>query len=217
MSIRILLADDHQIMREGLRAILESDQECDVVGEAQNGREVAAMARTLLPDVIIMDVGMPDLNGVEATRQVKASNPEVKIIALSMYSDRRYVLGMLDAGASGYVLKSAAYDELRRAVRAVSQGKDFLSPEITQVVVDAHVRASSRGDQASGTELAPREREIVKLLAEGYTSSEIARLLRISPSTVDTHRRNIWRKLGVHSVAEVTKYAIRERLTSLDR
>jgi DNA-binding NarL/FixJ family response regulator len=204
-------------MREGLRAILESDQACEIVGEAQNGREVVAMVRSLRPDVIIMDVGMPELNGVEATRQVRASNPETKVIALSMYSDRRYVLGMLEAGASGYVLKSAAYDELRRAVRAVSQGKDFLSPEITQVVVDAHVRAPSQTDDTFKTDLAPREREIVKLLAEGYTSAAIARRLHISPSTVDSHRRNIWRKLGVHSVAEVTKYAIREGLTSLDR
>lgn len=216
MSIRILLVDDHQIMRDGLRAILASEETFEIVGEAENGREAAAMASTLVPDVIIMDIGMPDLNGVEATRQVKADNPRVKVIALSMYADRGYVLGILEAGASGYVLKTGAYDELHRAVQAVAQGKNYLSPDITQMVVDAQVRAQSEGSTSAEPSLGPREREIVQLLAEGRTSPEIARRLHISTRTVETHRRNIMKKLDLHSVAELTKFAIREGLTSLD-
>jgi two-component system NarL family response regulator len=216
MSIRILLVDDHQIMRDGLRAILASEETFEIVGEAENGREAASMARTLVPDVIIMDIGMPDLNGVEATRQIKADNPLAKVIALSMYADRGYVLGILEAGASGYVLKTGAYDELHRAVQAVAQGKNYLSPDVTQMVVDAQVRAPSERGASAQTSLGPREREIVQLLAEGRTSPQIARRLHISTRTVESHRRNIMTKLDLHSVAELTKYAIREGLTSLD-
>jgi two-component system NarL family response regulator len=217
MSIRILLADDHQIMRDGLRAILSSEESFEIVGEAENGREAAALARSLEPDVVIMDIGMPDLNGVEATRQVKADDPRVKVIALSMYADKGYVLGILEAGASGYVLKTGAYDELHRAVRAVAQGKTYLSPDIAQMVVDAQLHPLSEQSSSAQTELGPREREIVQLLAEGHTSPEIARRMHISTRTVETHRRNIMRKLDLHSVAELTKYAIREGLTTLDR
>jgi two-component system NarL family response regulator len=217
MSIRILLADDHQIMRDGLRAILAAEPGFQIVGEAENGRDAAAIARTLVPDVVIMDIGMPDLNGVEATRQIKADNPVVKVIALSMYADRGYVLGILEAGASGYVLKTGAYDELQRAVKAVIQGKTYLSPDVTQMVVDAQVRGPSQDDASPQTRLGPREREIVQLLAEGHTSPEIARRMHISTRTVETHRRNIMKKLDLHTVAELTKYAIREGLTSLDR
>jgi DNA-binding NarL/FixJ family response regulator len=217
MSIRILLADDHQIMRDGLRAVLASEDSFEIVGEAENGREAATLARTLVPDVIIMDIGMPDLNGVEATRQIKADNPGIKVIALSMYADRGYVLGILEAGASGYVLKTGAYDELHRAVKAVTQGKSYLSPDITQMVVDAQVRAPSQRGTSAQTSLGPREREIVQLLAEGHTSPQIARQLHISTRTVETHRHNIMKKLDLHSVADITKYAIREGLTSLDR
>jgi len=217
VSIRILLADDHQIMRDGLRAILASERSFEIVGEAEDGREAAALSRALVPDVVIMDIGMPELNGVEATRQIKAENPAVKLIALSMYADRGYVLGILEAGASGYVLKTGAYDELHRAVEAVSQGKDYLSPDIAQMVVDAQSRRSSEQGTAARTELGPREREIVQLLAEGKTSPEIAKRLHISTRTVETHRRNIMMKLDLNSVADITKYAIRERLTSLER
>jgi len=217
MSIRILLADDHRIMRDGLRAILASEENFEIVGEAENGREAARLARALVPDVVIMDIGMPDLNGVEATRQIKADNPGVKVIALSMYADRGYVLGMLEAGAAGYVLKTGAYDEVHRAVTAVSQGKNYLSPDITQMVVDAQVRVPSKHGPSAQMELGPREREIVQLLAEGHTSPEIAKRLHISTRTVETHRRNIMKKLDLHSVADITKYAIREGLTSLER
>ena len=217
MSIRILLADDHEIMRDGLRAILTAEASFQVVGEAENGRKAAAMARELAPDVIIMDIGMPDLNGVDATRQIKLENPGVKVIALSMYADRGSVLGLLEAGACGYVLKTGAYDELQRAVKAVMQGKTYLSPDVTRMVVDAQIRASSHAGASAETRLGPREREIVQLLAEGHTSPEIARRMHISTRTVETHRRNIMKKLDLHSVAELTKYAIREGLTELER
>ena len=147
MSIRILLADDHQIMRDGLRAILASDESIAIVGEAENGREAVALAGELVPDLVIMDIGMPDLNGVEATRQIKADNPRVKVIALSMYADRGYVLGILEAGASGYVLKRSAYDELHRAVRAVMRGKNYLSPDVTGMVVDARALRPDGSEQ----------------------------------------------------------------------
>jgi DNA-binding NarL/FixJ family response regulator len=217
MSIRVLLADDHQMLRDALRSMLESDGHLEVVGEAGDGRAAVKMARTLAPDIVVMDITMPDLNGVEATHQIKAENPAVKVIALSRHSDRRYVLRMLEAGASGYVLKAAAYDELRRAIQVVSQGKSYLSPDITGIVVDAHVRPASEPDASIDAALGPREREIVQLLAEGYTSPEIGQRLHISARTVETHRRNIMKKLGLHSVAELTKYAIREGLTPLDR
>jgi DNA-binding NarL/FixJ family response regulator len=216
MSLRILIADDHQMLRDGLRAILEKQKNVEVIGEAGDGRTAVEMARALVPDVVVMDISMPDLNGVEATRQIKAENPAVKVIALSRHSDAQYVRRMLEAGASGYVLKSGAYDELHRAVEAVSEGNHYLSPRITGVVIDAHFHAASE-PQSSGSEaLGPREREIVQLLAEGHTSPEIARRLHISTRTVEGHRQNITRKLNVHSVAELTKYAIREGLTSVE-
>lgn len=216
MSIKVLLADDHQMLRDGLRFILALEDDVEIVGEVADGRSAVAMARTLAPDVVVMDIGMPDLNGVEATRQIKAENAKVRVIALSMHSDRRYVMRMLEAGASAYVLKAAAYDELRSALRAVSRGKSFLSPDITGVVIDEHIRPPSEAGTSTYTTLGPREREIVQLLAEGHSSPEIARQLHISVRTVETHRRNIMSKLGVHNVAELTKYAIREGLTSLD-
>jgi DNA-binding NarL/FixJ family response regulator len=216
MSIRILIADDHQMLREGLRAILERHENVEVVGEAGDGRTAVEMARALVPDVVAMDISMPDLNGVDATRQIKTENPAVKVIALSRHSNARYVRGMLEAGASGYVLKSGAYDELRRAVEAVSEGGHYLSPRITGVVIDTHLRAASEPQSSRSEALGPREREIVQLLAEGHTSAEIARLLHISTRTVEGHRRNITRKLNVHSIAELTKYAIREGLTSAE-
>jgi DNA-binding NarL/FixJ family response regulator len=216
MSIRILLADDHQMLRDGLCSILASESDMEVVGETGDGRTAVSMCRTLVPDVVVMDIAMPDLNGVEATRQIKRENPKVKVVALSMYPDRRYVIGMLEAGASGYVLKASAYDELTRAVRVVSEGKKYLSPDITGVVVEAHVHSTTASDTSPYKVLGPREREIVQLLAEGKSSPQIAQQLHISTGTVDTHRRNIMKKLGIHTVVELTKYAIREGLTSID-
>jgi two-component system NarL family response regulator len=217
MSIRILLVDDHQMMRDGLRSILDLEDDLDVVGEAGNGYEALEMARTRRPDVIVMDIGMKDLNGIEATRQILAQNPRAKVVALSTYSNEPYVLSMLEAGACGYVLKDAAVDEMRRAIRVVADGRHYLSPEVAGTVVASRLREPAQNGDSAPLHLGARERQILQLLAEGHTSSEIARRLHIATTTVDSHRRNIMKKLDLHSVAELTKYAIREGLTSLER
>ena len=214
MSIRILLADDHAMLREGLRSILSKERDVEVVGEAADGRSAVELARKLAPDVVVMDVGMEGLNGIEATRQIRALGPKTRVIALSTHSDRRYVIGMLEAGAAGYLVKVSAYDELRQAVRAVASGRTYLSPQIAEHVVGDRVAGSPAG--ASKALLGAREREVLQLIAEGHRSPEIARRLHISEYTVETHRRNIMQKLDLHSVAELTRYAIREGITHLD-
>ena len=217
MNIRILLVDDHQMMRDGLRSVLDLEDDFDVVGEAGNGYQALEMARTRRPDVIVMDIGMKDLNGMEATRQIIAQNPRAKVVALSTYSNEPYVISMLEAGACGYVLKDAAVDEMRRAIRVVADGRHYLSPEIAGTVVASRLRGPVQEGASASSPLGARERQILQLLAEGHTSSEIARQLHIATTTVDSHRRNIMKKLDLHSVAELTKYAIREGLTSLER
>lgn len=212
--MRVLLVDDHRIVREGLRAILERDAWCTVVGEAGSGREAVRLARTLKPDVVVMDVAMSDLNGIEATRQILASAPHTRVVALSSHSDRRYVKAILGAGACAYVLKASAYDELRRAVEAAAHGKKYLCADITDVVIES---ALAEGGGGSAYErLAPREIEVLQLLAEGLTSSQIAVRLCVATTTVETHRRNLMRKLDLHSVAELTKYAVREGVSDLE-
>lgn len=203
------------MLREGLNAILSEEPDFEVVGQAEDGRAALRAVRELGPDVVIMDVGMRELNGVDATRQIVTENSNVRVVALSTYSDRVHVLGMLEAGASGYVIKSSAYDELQRAVRAAASGGTYLSPEIAGAVVEAHLETRAHEGEPR-KELSPREREVLQLIAEGRTSAEIAERLYVSAATVDTHRRNIARKLDCHSVAELTKYAIREGLTQLD-
>ncbi len=217
MSIRILLVDDHQMMRDGLRSILDLEGDLDVVGEAADGHEALDMARTLQPDVIVMDVGMKGLNGIEATRQIKVENPRANVIGLSTHSDGPYVFSMLEAGASGYVLKDAAVDEMRRAIRSVAAGHHYLCPGVAKSVVDSNVRRQSEDRASAYSLLGSRERQILQLLAEGHTSGEISQQLHIATTTVDSHRRNIMRKLDVHSVAELTKLAVRQGLTPLDR
>src|SRR5574338_751048 len=214
MAIRVLLVDDHELMREGLRAILERERGIEVVGEAASGREAVAQAGSLRPDVVIMDVAMKDLNGIEATRQIRAERAAARVVALSSHADRRYVAAILDAGASAYVLKADAYDELRRAVHAVAQGKNYLCAEGAGAVIEA-ATAPGAHPASAFERLGPREREVLQLLAEGLSSPEIARRLHVATTTVESHRRNLMGKLGLHSVAELTKYAIREGLTSL--
>jgi DNA-binding NarL/FixJ family response regulator len=211
---RLLLADDHPMFRAGLRALLERRPGHSVVVEASTGREAVALAREHEPEIAIVDVGMPDLNGILATREIRASLPSVRVIALSTHADRRYVVEMLAAGASAYVLKISAYDELLAAIAAVSRGDRYLSPAVTGAVVDAALAASAATEP--GSALGRREREIVQLIAEGLTSAQIAKRLHISARTVDAHRRNILQKLGVRSVPELTKWAIREGLTQLE-
>jgi len=216
VTIRILLVDDHELMRQGLRSILDREEGVEVVGEAASGRAAVELARTLSPDVVVMDVAMKDLNGIEATRQIRAECPRVKVLALSSHSDSRYVSAILDAGACGYVLKANAYDDLRRALEAARQGKSYLCADVTGAVVGAALSGTERPTESARPSLSPREKEVLQLLAEGLTSSEIGKRLFVATTTVETHRRNIMRKLRIHSVADLTKYAIREGLTPLD-
>lgn len=212
--IRVLLVDDHQLMREGLCSILKEDGHFQVVGEAATGREAVALAGELQPDVVVMDVAMQDLNGIEATRRIRAECPSTRVVALSAYSDPRYVTAILRAGACGYVLKANAYDELSRALNSAAQGKSYLCPDVASKVIEATLGQSSEEPGSAYVALGAREREVLQLLAEGHSSPEIAHQLHVSTSTVETHRRNIMRKLDLHTVAELTKFAIREGIVS---
>ena len=218
MSIRVLIADDHKIMLAGLRSLLEKQTDIEVVGEADNGRKAVQMAQEKNPDVVVMDVSMPDLNGIEATTQIIESLPETRVIALSMHSDKRFVMGMLRAGASGYLLKDCASQELANAIVQVAGGKKYLSPEITGVVIDDFLlgRGSSEEVATAASQLSPREREVLQLIAEGWSTKQIASHLYVSIKTIETHRRQIMKKLDLHSIADLTKYAIREGLTSIE-
>jgi DNA-binding NarL/FixJ family response regulator len=213
MSLRILVADDHQILREGLVTILEKAG-LTVVGEAGDGRTTVRLARELKPNVVIIDIAMPELNGIEATRQIVEEVPGVKVIALSMLADKHFVRGMLQAGASGYLLKYCASQELVQAIRAVQNRQVYLSPGITEMVVDDF--KSATGDTSAFSVLTPREREILQLYAEGKISREIADTLHLSLKTVEAYRRQIMEKMHFKSFADLIKYAIRERLTSLE-
>jgi DNA-binding NarL/FixJ family response regulator len=217
MSHRIVLADDHKILREGIRALLESQPGLTVVGEADNGRTAVAMAKDLMPDVVVLDIGMPELNGVEAARRMIHENPRLRIIALSMHSDRRFVSEMLKAGASAYLLKDGAFEELVEAIEAVTAGNVYLSPGIAGVVVDDYVSQIGDPVRTAFGVLSSREREVLQLMSEGLATKQIAASLRVSVKTVETHRRQIMEKLDLHSVAELTKYAIREGLTTVER
>ena len=217
MIIRILIADDHKIVRDGLRSLLDKHSGIEVVGEAETGRMAVKLASKLLPDVVVMDIGMPDLNGIEATRQIITDRPGVEVIALSMHSDKRFVRGILKAGASGYLLKDCAFEELARAIQTVLSGRVYLSPQITDVVVDDYKKVTSERDVSALSSLSPREREVLQLLAEGKNTKEIAFDLSLSVKTIETHRQRITEKLDIHTVAELTKFAIREGLTSLER
>ena len=216
MSIRIILAEDHKIVREGLRTLLEKQSDMEVIAEAEDGRTTVQLVRKLSPDVVIMDIAMPDLNGIEATRQIMAEAPGVKAIALSIHSNRQFVVGMLKAGASGYMLKDCAFEELAFAIRTVVANQTYLSPKITGVVIEDYLRRLPENNSLVYSVLTDREREVLQLLAEGKSTKQIAACLHVSVKTVETHRQQIMSRLDIHSVAELTKYAIREGLTSLD-
>jgi len=216
VSIKIILADDHKIMREGLRYLLEKQPGLEVIAEADNGRMTVKLVRELRPNVVIMDITMSDLNGIEATRQIMAELPDVKIIGLSMHSDRRFVAEMLRAGASGYLLKDCAFKELVSAVNAVFANKTPLSAKIAEIVTKEYVDYLLTSKSPPLSILTAREREVLQLLAEGKTTKQIASCLYVSAKTIEAHRRQIMDKLNIHSIAGITKYAVREGLTSIE-
>ena len=215
MIIRVILADDHQIIRDGLRSLMENEPDIEIVGEANNGRVAIQMAQELQPNVVLMDITMPVLNGIEATRQILAKTTGVKVLALSMHSDEQFVAGVLGAGASGYILKDCTSAELSHAIRTVAMNQNYLSPRITDVIVEGYVCHSINSARHLPI-ITPREREVLQLIAEGKSVKEIAGALYISHKTVEKHREQIMRKLNAHSIAELTKYAIREGITSLE-
>jgi DNA-binding NarL/FixJ family response regulator len=216
MSIRIVLADDHKIVRDGLRKLLDQEVGIEVVGEADTGRKTIEMVRELSPDVIVMDITMPDLNGIEATSKIKKEVPATKVLCLSMHADKRFVMAVIRAGASGYLLKDCPFEELSRAIHAVARNEIYLSSQIAHYVVDESIAHGADKTSAAYTVLTTREREVLQLIAEGKNTKTIALNLSISIKTVEAHRRQIMKKLKIHSIAELTKYAISEGLTSLD-
>ena len=215
MTTTVLLADDHNVMRQGLRRLLEGTDGIRVVGEVADGREAVRVAKENRPDVVVMDVSMPGLNGVEATRQIRAALPKTKVLALSVHTDGQFVTEMLKAGATGYLLKTCVVDELVLAIRAVNSGKVHLGPEIGPVLAETYI-GKSAGTDSPGVSLTRRQRETLQLIAEGLTTKQIARQLSRSAKTIEMHRRHLMEKLNLHGVADLTKYAIRRGLTSLE-
>jgi len=214
-KIRVLLADDHQLMRSGLRLMLERESDMSVVGEASDGREAVALAKSLKPDVVVMDIAMPNLSGIEAAHQMTQENPELGIVMVSMHSDETYVLRALKAGSRGYLLKDSAEADLIKAIHVVAGGKSFFSPAISKVLLDDYVRNLKR----SGTEdayelLTPREREVLQLIAEGKSNKDIANLLNLSVYTVESHRSNLMEKLNLRGLPELILYAVRKGIIS---
>ena len=214
MATKVLLVDDHEIMREGMSALLRKYSEFDVVGQASDGRQALEMTAELEPDVVIMDVGMPNLNGIDATRQLLSTHPDLKIMALSTHSDGSVVVKMIRAGASGYMLKESAFDELIEGLNTLMEGKTFLCKKISKVVFSEYVGMVTNPKAMKGDGLTNREREVLQLVAEGKTTKEIAEMLNLSTKTIDSHREHIMEKLGIRNIAGLTKYAIREGLTS---
>ena len=215
MPVKILLGDDHIMVRDGLKFLLKQIPDLEVVGEADNGRDIVRLSQKFSPDIVIMDIAMPELNGIEATRQILNENPEVKVIALSMHSSRRMVEEMIQAGAVGYVLKNSAFEELAEAVRNVRSNRAYISPSITAIVLEKIARPGS-GEPTPSSVLSPREREVLQMLSEGKSTKEISAAINVSPSTVETHRRKIMQKLNIKTLPELTKFAIREGITSVD-
>jgi len=213
--VRILLADDHKIIAEGLRSLLEKNPSFVVVGHAADGRAAVRLAAELSPDLVIMDISMPGLNGFEATRQILGANPRTKVIALSMHNDGHYIAAALKAGAMGYLLKESAFEELAAALRTVMAGQSYLSASIADLVIKDYIRHLEKQGTDAFSVLNPREREVLQSLSEGLSTKEIAARLKVSIKTVETYRGQVMNKLNIHSVAELTKYAIREGITSL--
>lgn len=213
MPTRIVIVDDHQLVRDGLQSLLESlDENIEVIGHGATGREAVDLARSLVPDIMLIDVAMPGLNGIDATREILDSNPEIRIVAVTMHAERSFIAGMLKAGAKGYIRKESAFEEISAAIDAVLQGRTYLGDGIAEIAV----ADNGGGDGDDRPALTDREKEVLSLLAEGMKTRQIAKALFVSEKTVETHRRQISRKLDLYSVAELTKYAIRNGLTSVE-
>lgn len=217
MAVEIILADDHTLMREGLSSLLGQQSDINVVGQANNGREAIQLTEKLSPDVVVMDVSMPDLNGIDATRQIVARHRHTKVIALSMHSDRQFVAEMLRAGASGYLLKDSAFEELASAIRAVARDETVIAPKINDFSIQEYLGTNAANEPLLTPRLTDREREVLQMVAEGKGTKEIAADLHLSAKTVETHRQHLMDKLDMYTVAELTKFAIREGLTTLDQ
>jgi two-component system, NarL family, response regulator NreC len=212
MGIRIILADDHIMLRQGLSKSLQQEKDIDVVGQASDGYMAVDLVKDLSPDLVVMDIGMPELNGMEATRKISKDYPRVKVIALSMHSNSRYVREMFKAGASGYLLKDCPFEELLKAIKIVMSGKTYISPSIGDTVIQDYL-AKTNEETSVFSVLTPREREVLQLLAEGKTTKQIGQQLEISPKTIEVHRLHIMEKLNIDNIAQLTKYAIQEGLT----
>ena len=218
MPIRIVLCDDHQIIREGLRSLLEKQPDMSVVGEALNGLGAIKLVAEKKPDIVILDIAMPEMNGIATARRIFMDNPKVKVLALSMHSDHHFVTEMLEAGASGYMLKDSAFGELTNAIRTIISGGLFISPHIAGNVLEEFSRRAKPGHTPVRhvTQLSQREKEILQFISEGHSTKEIASKINVSVKTVETHRQHIMQKVGAHNVAALTKYAVREGITTLE-
>jgi two-component system, NarL family, response regulator NreC len=215
VKIKVLIADDHDIVRAGVRSLLERQDDIEIVGEAADGRQVVRLAGELSPSIVVMDIAMPQLNGIDATAQILRQDPDIKIIVLSMYADEEYLVRALTAGVKGYLLKDAVQEDLLRAVRAVAAGRSFFSPAISQTLAEDYVRQlQHKGLEDSYALLTEREREILQLLAEGKSNKEVATVLNVSPYTVETHRTHLMQKLNLHNTAEIVLYAVRKKIVS---
>ena len=219
MPTRALLVDDHQIIHDGVRAVINREPDIEVIGEAETGRAAIELAAELVPDVVVMDIAIHDLTGIEATREILKENPEIHVIALSMHTDKRYILAMLQAGACAYLVKSSAVQELVKAIGTVREKKKYLSPSISQTIIEELTKETFREEEELTVynRLTAREREVLQLLVEGNATKQVGAKLKISISTVETHRWQLMEKLNLYSVAELTKYAIREGLTTVDK
>lgn len=215
MKIKILLVDDHKILRDGICSIVKGYPDMEVIGEAADGITALRLVEELLPDIVIMDISMPDLSGIDATRKIIADHPDIKVIALSMHHDKQFVSEIFKAGASGYLLKDCAFDELEHAIRIVMDGKTYINPQIASLVIESLVTQPKTSSQKAFSLLTDREREVLQLISEGQSTKEIASKLSVSAKTIESHRRQVMGKLNIRNVAELTKYAIREGLTSV--
>jgi len=216
MKTKVMLVDDHQIVREGLRSLIEKNGDMEVVGEAGDGRTAISLSSKLQPQVVLMDVSMPELNGIEATRQLLKKYPQVKVLGLSVHVRKSYVSDMLQAGASGYMLKNCTFHELTKAINAVMEDHMYLSPSLTDVMLDEYINFQTDKSFTTCPVLSPREREVLQLLAEGKSTKQIALVLHVSAKTIATHREHIMNKLDIHNIVDLTKYAIREGLTCFE-